>query len=72
MSVLTAVVPEPGSFIGCSERQALLTATLRPSSEQEQAAIRRCPMGVLSALARIVGNASNARHRIPSTAYFEP
>ena len=67
-----AVVPASGGSIVCSGRQALSSATPRPFSGQEQAVIRRRPIGVPSALARIVGNASNVRHRILSTAYFEP
>ena len=41
-----------------------------PSSGQGQTAIRRRPIGGPSGLARIVGNAPNARHRSSSMAYL--
>ena len=53
------------------ERRAPPVATPPgPSTGQGQTAIRRRPIGGPSGLARIVGNAPNARHRILSIAYF--
>ena len=53
------------------ERRAPPVATPPgPSSGQGQTAIRRRPIGGPSGLARIVGNAPNARHRSSSVAYL--
>lgn len=53
------------------ERRAPPVATPPgPSTGQGQTAIRRRPIGGPSGLARIVGNAPNARHRNLSMAYF--
>ena len=54
------------------ERRASPVATPPPgpSTGQGQTAIRRRPIGGPSKLARIVGNAPNARHRNLSMAYF--
>ena len=59
--------------ISRSERRAPSVATPPPgpSSGQGQTAIRRRPIGGPSGLARIVGNAPNARHRSLSAAYLE-
>ena len=57
--------------ISRSERRAPPVATPPgPSSGQGQTAIRRRPIGGPSGLARIVGNAPNARHRSSSVAYL--
>ena len=57
--------------ISRSERRAPSVATPPgPSSGQGQTAIRRRPIGGPSGLARIVGNAPNARHRSSSMAYL--
>ena len=59
--------------ISRSERRAPPVATPPgPSSGQGQTAIRRRPIGGPSGLARIVGNAPNARHRSSSVAYLRP
>ena len=57
--------------ISRSERRAPSVATPPgPSSGQGQTAIRRRPIGGPSGLARIVGNAPNARHRNSPVAYL--
>ena len=58
--------------ISRSERRAPPVATPPPgpSSGQGQTAIRRRPIGGPSGLARIVGNAPNARHRDSLVAYL--
>lgn len=61
-----------GGFpISRPERRAPPVATPPgPSTGQGQTAIRRRPIGGPSGLARIVGNAPNARHRNLSVAHF--
>lgn len=67
-----AVAPAPGSFLSVVRSgERLRWQHPRPSSGQGQTAIRRRPIGGPSGLARIVGNAPNARHRSLSAAYLE-
>ena len=66
-----AVAPAPGSFLSVVRSGGRLRRQHpRPSSGQGQTAIRRRPIGGPSGLARIVGNAPNARHRSSSAAYL--
>ena len=67
-----AVAPGPGSFLSVvrSGERLRWQRPPRPSSGQGQTAIRRRPIGGPSGLARIVGNAPNARHRSSSVAYY--
>ena len=66
-----AVAPAPGSFLSVVRIcERLRWQRPRPSSGQGQTAIRRRPIGGPSGLARIVGNAPNARHRSSSVAYL--
>ena len=69
-----AVAPAPGSFLSVVRSGGRLRwqHPPGPSSGQGQTAIRRRPIGGPSGLARIVGNAPNARHRSLSAAYLEP
>ena len=68
-----AVAPAPGSFLSVVRSGERLRWQHPPgtSSGQGQTAIRRRPIGGPSGLARIVGNAPNARHRSLSATYLE-
>ena len=65
-----AVAPAPGSFLSVVRSgERLRWQHPRPSSGQGQTVIRRRPIGGPSGLARIVGNAPNARRRSLSVVY---
>ena len=67
-----AVAPAPSSFLSVVRSgERLKWQRPGPLRGKDRRPIRRRPIGGLSGLARIVGNAPNVRHRSSSVAYLK-